>query len=102
MVYQYVTHQAHLNPELALLAINTLSRDCRDESPLVRGLALRCLSSLRLPKLVDYLLPLIQEGLNDPSPYVRKTAVISVIKLHKISPETVESKRKKIFLNKKI
>jgi vesicle coat complex subunit len=31
------------------------------------------------------------EGLNDPTPYVRKTAVIGVIKLFKISPETIES-----------
>jgi vesicle coat complex subunit len=47
MVYQYVVHHAHLNPDLAILVINTVSDDCRDDSPFVRGLALRCLSSLR-------------------------------------------------------
>jgi AP-4 complex subunit beta-1 len=92
MVYQYLTNHANTNQELAILTINTLSNDCRDESPLVRGLALRSLSSLRLPKLVEYLLPLIKEGLNDPSPYVRKTAVMSIVKLNKISQSTVQSK----------
>ncbi len=47
MVYQYVTHYAYSNQELAILTINTLAKDCRDESPLIRGLALRSLSSLR-------------------------------------------------------
>jgi AP-4 complex subunit beta-1 len=91
MVYQYLTNYANSNQDLAILTINTLSNDCRDESPLVRGLALRSLSSLRLPKLVEYLTPLIKEGLNDPSPYVRKTAVMSIVKLNKIDHKTVEN-----------
>ena len=93
MVYQYIIHYAHLHPDSSILTINSVSMDCRDESPLVRGLALRCLSSLRIPKLVEHLLPLIKEGLNDPSPYVRKTAVLSVVKLHKIDPKTAESEK---------
>jgi len=93
MIYQYLAHHAHQNPELAILAINTLTTNCRDESPLVRGLALRVLSSLRIPKVVEYLLPLIKEGLNDPSPYVRKTAVVSVVKLNRISPQTVQTNK---------
>jgi AP-4 complex subunit beta-1 len=97
MVYQYVTHHAHTNPELAIMVINTLQTDCRDESPLVRGLALRCLSSLRLPKVVEYLLPLIKEGLNDPSPYVRKTAVVACVKLNRISPSTVQCKSQRVL-----
>lgn len=47
MVYQYITHHAHTNPDLAILTINTLARDCRDQSPVIRGLALRSLSSMR-------------------------------------------------------
>ena len=90
MVYQYITHYAHQNQDVAILTINTLSNDCRDESPLVRGLALRSLSSLRIPKLVEHLLPLIREGLNDPSHYVRKTAVLSVVKLNRMDPKIVE------------
>ena len=41
MVYLYITTYAASNPELSLLAINTLQKDCRDEDPMTRGLALR-------------------------------------------------------------
>ncbi len=44
-----------------------------------------------MAKSIEYLVPLIKEGLNDPSPYVRKTAVISVVKLNRISPQSVQS-----------
>lgn len=90
MVYQYITHYAHQNQDVAILTINTLSRDSCDENPLVRGLALRSLSSLRIPKLVEHLLPLIRERLNDSSPYVRKTAVLSIVKLYRMDPKSVE------------
>ncbi|KAF0975466.1 hypothetical protein FDP41_005460 [Naegleria fowleri] len=90
MIYQYITHYARQNADLAILVINTLARDCRDESPIVRGLALRSLSSLRISKLTEHLVPLIKEGLNDPSPYVRRAAVVSVSKLFKIAPQIVK------------
>ena len=38
---------APLKPDLALLAINTLCKDCSDPNPMVRGLALRSMCSLR-------------------------------------------------------
>ena len=41
MVYQYLTTYAQSNPELSILAINTLRQDCNDTDPMVRGLALR-------------------------------------------------------------
>ena len=91
MVYQYITHYARQNSDLAILVINTLSRDCGDESPVVRGLALRSLSSLRISKLTEHLVPLIKEGLNDPSPYVRRAAVVSISKLFKVAPQIVKS-----------
>jgi vesicle coat complex subunit len=55
MLYHYITYHAHVHPELALLSINTLLKDCRDEAPLIRGLALRNLCSLRVPNLIEYL-----------------------------------------------
>ena len=41
MVYLYICTYAPVHPELSLLAINTLQKDCRDEDPMTRGLALR-------------------------------------------------------------
>jgi len=59
LVYQFLCHYAPSNEELSILGVNTLLKDCRDSSPMVRGLALRSLCSLRLPSLVEYLLPQI-------------------------------------------
>ena len=43
------------NPDLTLLTINLLTKDCRDQDPSVRGLALRSLCSLRVANLIEYI-----------------------------------------------
>lgn len=53
-----------------------------NEDPLVRGLALRSLCSLRLESILEYVEKPLQKGLNDISAYVRKTAVLGVLKVH--------------------
>jgi AP-4 complex subunit beta-1 len=80
MVYLYLTTYAEQNADLAILAINTLQKDTKDVDPSVRGLALRSLCSLQLSNMVEYLEPAINAGLSDPSGYVRKTAVLGVLK----------------------
>jgi vesicle coat complex subunit len=47
MVYLYLNQYAARNADQSVLAINTLLKDCNDVDPLVRGLALRNLTSLR-------------------------------------------------------
>lgn len=89
MVYLYLTSQAEQKPDLALLCINTLQKDCRDDNPMVRGLALRSLCSLRLPNIVEYFMGPIRNGLVDASPYVRKTAVMSIAKVFALVPSVV-------------
>lgn len=54
MLYLYITHYATQIPEMTLLAINQLHKDCRDQDPTVRGLALRSLCSLRVPNFLEY------------------------------------------------
>jgi vesicle coat complex subunit len=54
MLYLYITHYASSTPDLALLAINQLHKDCLDQDPTVRGLALRSLCSLRIANLLEY------------------------------------------------
>jgi vesicle coat complex subunit len=53
-LYLYITHYASSTPDLGLLTINQLQKDCRDQDPTVRGLALRSLCSLRIPNLLEY------------------------------------------------
>ncbi len=87
---RYLTKYALENSELALLCVNTLCKDCEDMDPMIRGLALRSLTGLRLASLVEYILNPLGAGLRDKSAYVRKTAVVGVMKLFHVLPETIE------------
>ncbi|KAM1970108.1 hypothetical protein ACFX16_017230 [Malus domestica] len=88
MCYLYVGNYAKVNPDLALLTINFLQRDCKDEDPMIRGLALRSLCSLRVTNLVEYLVGPLGAGLKDNNSYVRMIAVMGVLKLYHISAST--------------
>ncbi|THU63540.1 hypothetical protein C4D60_Mb01t16860 [Musa balbisiana] len=88
MCYLYVGNYARCHPDLALLTINFLQKDCHDEDPMIRGLALRSLCSLRVPNLVEYLVAPLGSGLKDGSSYVRMVAAVGVLKLYHISAAT--------------
>ncbi|KAJ4953193.1 hypothetical protein NE237_030025 [Protea cynaroides] len=88
MCYLYVGNYAKGNPDLALLTINFLQKDCRDEDPMIRGLALRSLCSLRVANLVEYLVGPLGLGLKDNNSYVRTVAAIGILKLYHISAST--------------
>ena len=105
MVYLYLSNYAERNSELALLTINTLRKDATDRNPTIRGLALRSMSSLRLviinnslilisinriPNIIEYIEAPLQSGLSDKSAYVRRAAVMGVVKLHYVAPELVK------------
>jgi len=55
MLYLFISTYAQANPDLTLLTINLLTKDCRDQDPTIRGLALRSLCQLRVANLVEYL-----------------------------------------------
>jgi len=89
MVYHYLCSYAQQKADLAILAINTLQKDSRDEDPMVRGLALRSLCSLRIANIGEYVMIPLRQSLNDPSAYVRKTAVLGIAKLFQFVPESI-------------
>jgi hypothetical protein len=62
MLYLYITHYAASTPDLVLLTINQLLKDCQDQDPTVRGLALRSLCSLRISNLLEYVVSVLQRG----------------------------------------
>jgi len=45
---------------------------------------------IRVDKITEYLCEPLRKCLKDEDPYVRKTAAVSVAKLHDISPQLVE------------
>lgn len=52
-----------------------------NEDPLVRGLALRSLCSLRLESILEYVEQPLLKSFSDISAYVRKAAVMGVLKV---------------------
>ena len=48
---------------------------------MVRGLALRSLSSLRMESIMEYIQQPIQKSLTDISPYVRKNGILAILKV---------------------
>lgn len=73
------------------MCTNTLQKDCGNDDPMVRGLALRSLCGLNLPQMVEYIGEPLRRGLTDGHAYVRKTAVMGVLKLFHLDPEAFES-----------
>jgi hypothetical protein len=61
--------------------LNLLSFLSDNEDPLIRGLALRSLCSLRLESIIEYVTQPLQKCFTDVSAYVRKAAVMGVLKV---------------------
>lgn len=90
LVYLYVINYAKVQPELAILAVNTFRKDSSDPNPLIRALAIRTMGCIRLEQITEYLIEPLRRCLKDEDAYVRKTAVICIAKLYDISPKLVE------------
>ncbi|XP_077368092.1 AP-4 complex subunit beta-1 isoform X2 [Festucalex cinctus] len=88
LVYVFLCSYASLNPELSLLVINTLRKDCQDPNPMIRSLALRNMTNLRLPSLVEYVEQPLTAGLRDRAACVRRVAVLGWAKLYNLQPNS--------------
>ncbi|XP_061191998.1 AP-4 complex subunit beta-1-like [Saccostrea echinata] len=82
-VYHFTALYANKNPEVSLLAVNTLMQECSDSNPVIRGLALKTLSSLNHESFIEYGLRGINMGLTDKSVYVRRVAACCCGRLYK-------------------
>jgi len=84
MVYmylvQYADHDATTR-ELSLLSINAFQRGLSDQEQLIRALALRVLSSIRIDDILQIQILGVQKCASDISPYVRKCAANALAKL---------------------
>ncbi|KAK7202315.1 adaptin complex 1 subunit [Novymonas esmeraldas] len=81
LVYLYVLSTARLQPEKALLAVNTFLQDTTNSSPVVRALAVRTMMCIRVASVLEYTLEPLRRAVADPDPYVRKTAAMGLGKL---------------------
>ncbi|XP_067930171.1 AP-1 complex subunit beta-1-like [Watersipora subatra] len=91
LVYLYLINYAKSQPGLlTLMAVNTFDKDTRHPNPLIRALAVRTMGCIRVDETTDYFAEPLKKCLKDEDPYVRKTAAVSVAKLHDINSDLVE------------
>ena len=62
-----------------------------DNNPLIRALALRTMSYIHVREFVEATFPPVKSLLEDPDPYVRKTAAFAVAKLYDHDKTLVEA-----------
>ena len=90
MVYLYLTNYAKTHPTLAQMCTNTLQKDCSNDDPMVRGLALRALAGLNLPEMLEYIIDPVRRSLTDGHGYVRKTAVMGCLKIYHLDKNSFD------------
>eukprot|EP01038_Epipyxis_sp_PR26KG_P016913 gene16913-23210_t len=93
MVYIYLVHYAdHDNScrEIALLSINSFQKDLSGTNPLIRGLALRVMTSIRVVDIIQIQLLAVRKCAADNSPYVRKCAANALPKIFSLDNEQLD------------
>lgn len=83
LVYIYLLRYAEHEPDLALLSINAFQKDLTDPSPLIRAMALRVLSGIKVPMIGSIVILAIKKCAADLSPYVRKAAALAIPKVYR-------------------
>lgn len=90
LVYLYLVYFSEVQPDAALLAINSLQKAMADPNPLLRGSALRCMSNIRVKDIAQLIVLAIQKGAKDTSPYVRKIAALAIPKILRLDGRHAE------------
>ena len=93
LVYMYLTHYADTNEEIrqiALLSINSFQKDLASPNQLIRALALRVLTSIRIREISAIQISSLTKAAGDSSPYVRKTCAHALSKLYNLDHDQKE------------
>lgn len=86
LVYLYIIHTAKMQPDTALLAVNTFLVDAQSKSPLVRALAIRAMMCIRVQSVLEYTVDALWRACGDSHPYVRKAVAMGIGKLYHHNP----------------
>ncbi|RPB05945.1 hypothetical protein L873DRAFT_1756255 [Choiromyces venosus 120613-1] len=89
LVYIYLLRYAESEPDLALLSINTIQRALNDQNQLVRAMAIRVMSGIRVPVISQIVALGIKRCVTDMSAYVRKSAALAIPKCYRLDPTTL-------------
>ncbi|KAK5754652.1 AP-3 complex subunit beta [Elasticomyces elasticus] len=88
LVYNYLIHHAELDPDTALLSINTVQKSLSDHNPRVRAMALKTMAGIRVPVISQIVSLAIKKGVSDLSPLVRKAAALACVKCVRLDETT--------------
>jgi AP-3 complex subunit beta len=88
LVYALLIQLSETAPDTALLSVNTIQRGLSDPNAQSRALALRTMSSIRVPVISQIVALGIKRGVVDMSPIVRRTAALAIPKCHRLDPST--------------
>ncbi|KAI8988004.1 adaptin N terminal region-domain-containing protein [Mycotypha africana] len=91
LVYIFLLRYAEQEPDLALLSINSFQKDLSDKNQIIRAMALRVMSGIRVPVISPIVLLGIKKCVTDPSPYVRKTAAHAIPKCYSLDDSQKEA-----------
>ncbi|ORX62827.1 Clathrin/coatomer adaptor, adaptin-like protein [Hesseltinella vesiculosa] len=91
LVYIYLLRYAEQEPDLALLSINSFQKDLSDKNQIIRAMALRVMSGIRVPVISPIVLLGIKKCVTDSSPYVRKTAAHAIPKCYSLDETQKDS-----------
>jgi len=90
LVYMFLVHYAEVQPQEALLAINSLQKAMSENNQHMRANALRCMSNIRVKEIAQLIVLAVQKATKDMSPFVRKAAAFAIPKIMRLDPRHLE------------
>jgi len=90
LVYMFLVHYAEVQPQEALLAINSLQKAMSENNQHMRANALRCMSNIRVKEIAQLIVLAVQKAAKDMSPYVRKAAAFAIPKIMRLDSRHLE------------
>lgn len=84
LVMIYLTKYAEVQPDTALLSINSIQKTLGEKSAINRATAIRTLGGIRIPEISSLLLLCIKRTMSDSSPWVRGSTAIAIAKAYEI------------------
>ncbi|ELP89425.1 AP-1 complex subunit beta-1, putative [Entamoeba invadens IP1] len=92
LIYLYIATYASVDEQEAILTVNSLIIDSTNHDPHVKGLAFRTMGNIKLKTTAEYFVQPLIKGLKDSDSYVKRCAILSLLKILQIPNVTVDFK----------
>lgn len=80
LTHFFLQQFGRIQPEKSVLQAGSFVKDTLHQSPLVRGGGIRSMTSLQVPPVTEFVKTPLRRLLEDPDPYVRRNAVLGLLK----------------------